>query len=392
MATRALTIAAQRYAMAARNTVQIKEEEPYSGSQSSAVCDENSILEQEFLRDMEELGALEHCNDIGLVQNGHIPSLRSNDTAGWSGQQRARVIPFKAQPQRLHLNPESPARQPPSIYAPSPVKGGFPLLDHVGRGPYSNGINTVAASLAAAAPQSVISMDSLTESARRRLDEAVDDLDSPRAMDSDLLLSGGQSVMNSSKKRAARSSLQDKNAKGLRHFALAGKFAKKVEEKGTTSYNEVADELVAEVLSPDNMMHDDKSQPCDEKNIRRRVYDALNVMMAINVITREKKEIQWKGLPVTMSESDLSELKDRKAKAEQKISRMKAYLQELTAQYTALQCLIDRNQRNEDEGKASEGISLPFILVQTQPQAIVKVEMSECRQVINCDFSRYEHH
>lgn len=31
----------------------------------------------------------------------------------------------------------------------------------------------------------------------------------------------------------------------------------------------------------------------DEKNIRRRVYDALNVLMAISVIRKEKKNIQW---------------------------------------------------------------------------------------------------
>ena len=35
----------------------------------------------------------------------------------------------------------------------------------------------------------------------------------------------------------------------------------------------------------------------DEKNIRRRVYDALNVLMAMDIIQKEKKDIQWKGLP-----------------------------------------------------------------------------------------------
>jgi hypothetical protein len=33
------------------------------------------------------------------------------------------------------------------------------------------------------------------------------------------------------------------------------------------------------------------NQAYDEKNIRRRVYDALNVLMAMNIITKEKKEI-----------------------------------------------------------------------------------------------------
>lgn len=37
----------------------------------------------------------------------------------------------------------------------------------------------------------------------------------------------------------------------------------------------------------------------DEKNIRRRIYDALNVLMAMDIIIKEKKQIQWKGLPDT---------------------------------------------------------------------------------------------
>jgi len=35
----------------------------------------------------------------------------------------------------------------------------------------------------------------------------------------------------------------------------------------------------------------------DEKNIRRRVYDALNVLMAMGIISKDKKEITWIGLP-----------------------------------------------------------------------------------------------
>jgi hypothetical protein len=49
-------------------------------------------------------------------------------------------------------------------------------------------------------------------------------------------------------------------------------------------------------------------QQYDEKNIRRRVYDALNVLMAMNIISKEKKEIQWKGLPST-NVNNLEQLK-----------------------------------------------------------------------------------
>ena len=45
------------------------------------------------------------------------------------------------------------------------------------------------------------------------------------------------------------------------------------------------------------MMLDSLLQQIDQKNIRRRVYDALNVLMAMNIISKEKKEIRWIGLP-----------------------------------------------------------------------------------------------
>jgi predicted deacylase len=62
----------------------------------------------------------------------------------------------------------------------------------------------------------------------------------------------------------------------------------KVEQKQLTSYNEVAEELVQECATRGNV---------DQKNIRRRVYDALNVLMAMGIISKEKKAITWIGLP-----------------------------------------------------------------------------------------------
>ena len=51
----------------------------------------------------------------------------------------------------------------------------------------------------------------------------------------------------------------DKNGKGLRHFSM--KVCEKVQKKGTTSYNEVADELVAEFTHSTNVMATDSVSP-----------------------------------------------------------------------------------------------------------------------------------
>ena len=48
----------------------------------------------------------------------------------------------------------------------------------------------------------------------------------------------------------------------------------------------------------------------DQKNIRRRVYDALNVLMAMDIIRKDKKEIRWVGLP-TSSLQEIADLEVR---------------------------------------------------------------------------------
>ncbi|KAG6714684.1 hypothetical protein I3842_05G214400 [Carya illinoinensis] len=153
------------------------------------------------------------------------------------------------------------------------------------------------------------------------------------------------------------------------------KVCEKVESKGRTTYNEVADELVAEFADPGNNVTSPDQQQYDEKNIRRRVYDALN----------DKKEIQWKGLPRT-SLNDIEELKTERLGLRNRIEKKAAYLQELQEQFIGLQNLIQRNEQLYSSGNApSGGVALPFIL--TRPHATVEVEISEDMQLVHFDFN-----
>ncbi|CAD5330694.1 unnamed protein product [Arabidopsis thaliana] len=165
------------------------------------------------------------------------------------------------------------------------------------------------------------------------------------------------------------------------------KVCEKVESKGRTTYNEVADELVAEFALPNNDGTSPDQQQYDEKNIRRRVYDALNVLMAMDIISKDKKEIQWRGLPRT-SLSDIEELKNERLSLRNRIEKKTAYSQELEEQYVGLQNLIQRNEHLYSSGNApSGGVALPFILVQTRPHATVEVEISEDMQLVHFDFN-----
>ena len=73
------------------------------------------------------------------------------------------------------------------------------------------------------------------------------------------------------------------------------KVCEKVQRKGTTSYNQVADELVVEFSAADK--HILPNESAYDQNVRRRVYNALNVLRAVSIISKEKKEIKWIGLP-----------------------------------------------------------------------------------------------
>uniref|UniRef100_A0A383VLQ3 E2F/DP family winged-helix DNA-binding domain-containing protein n=1 Tax=Tetradesmus obliquus TaxID=3088 RepID=A0A383VLQ3_TETOB len=172
--------------------------------------------------------------------------------------------------------------------------------------------------------------------------------------------------------------------KGLRHFSM--KVCEKVESKGTTSYNEVADELVAELK--DGTMEDGICY--DEKNIRRRVYDAINVLMALDIIAKEKKAIIWRGFPTSVSAAQQAQrLQSERMVVLGELNRKASYLSELVEQQKALKHLLERNSRNPDAAAGGTALHLPFILVQSKPDATVEVKISTDMQDVQFNFDNY---
>ncbi|XP_012262642.1 transcription factor Dp-1 isoform X2 [Athalia rosae] len=167
----------------------------------------------------------------------------------------------------------------------------------------------------------------------------------------------------------------EKVGKGLRHFSM--KVCEKVKKKGTTSYNEVADELVGEFTNPAHI-NSLTEQQYDQKNIRRRVYDALNVLMAMNIISKEKKEIRWLGLPTNSLQECLSLEKDKKKKIE-RIKAKTQQLHQLILQHVSFKNLVERNHENENvygPPKPNSAIQLPFIIVNTSKKTVIDCSIS----------------
>ncbi|XP_033126948.1 transcription factor Dp-1-like [Anneissia japonica] len=173
---------------------------------------------------------------------------------------------------------------------------------------------------------------------------------------------------------------REKEGKGLRHFS--NKVCEKVKKKGVTSYNEVADELVQEFagIPPHHRLSPSEQAQYEQKNIRRRVYDALNVLMAMNIISKEKKEIRWIGLP-TNSAQECQNLELEKKQREERIRHKTSQLQELILQQIAFKNLVQRNKSMEQSGfsnapTSSSAIHLPYIIVNTSKKTVIDCSIS----------------
>jgi len=177
-------------------------------------------------------------------------------------------------------------------------------------------------------------------------------------------------VEDQAKKRGTKRTKDgaDKASKGLRHLSL--QVCQKVEQKGRTTYGEVADELVAEILG-----ECEGDQSYDEKNIRRRVYDALNVLLAMDMIAKDKKEIRWIGLP-TNTQVGLDSIRAKKKEKQAELDRKQQQCNELALQMTAYKRIIARNLEKStvpDEKR----IYMPFIIVKTGKQNNIDCEANE---------------
>ncbi|KAI8150083.1 E2F/DP family winged-helix DNA-binding domain-containing protein [Fennellomyces sp. T-0311] len=173
--------------------------------------------------------------------------------------------------------------------------------------------------------------------------------------------------------------------KGLRHFSK--QVCDKVAEKGVTTYNEVADELALDIRATMESEGNDK-RSFDQKNIRRRVYDALNVLMAMDIIAKDKKQIKWLGIPTCFQEKEdryveLQKQVDQEERRQQQlmssINHTRGLIRDKLAQHLQLCNLVWRNYHSK-EPEDDTKLSLPFFIVACPTQQDLTVNVASDRR------------
>lgn len=141
--------------------------------------------------------------------------------------------------------------------------------------------------------------------------------------------------------------------RGLKRLAALVKSV--LSERPSMMYKEVVQRIVEEVAKTSGLIKDK-----EEKNIKRRLYDAINVLMAAGAISKDGRSLSWRG------SIDLQPRKLRKRDEEHRDRMEKeAVLQDLTVKYLGLRQLLNRNAI---ESKTPD-LPFPFILAPTPDAA-----------------------
>ena len=143
-----------------------------------------------------------------------------------------------------------------------------------------------------------------------------------------------------------------------------------IKQSGKTTYKAISDQIVNEIS--------EKSLK-DEKNIRRRIYDSLNVMKSMRLFNRDKntKTIMWN---YGQEYDPLDELEDKiefyeKSKEnkidsgdiatlKKEIKEKSSKLELLRMELIGLKNVLERNAREKDKVPEEQKLYFPFIVIE----------------------------
>ena len=148
--------------------------------------------------------------------------------------------------------------------------------------------------------------------------------------------------------RADGNDISGGSSASLKAFSLIVK--EKVKALKETTYKDVADALVEDMKKTSPVVND--------QNIRRRVYDILNVLAAIGMIVKQKKIIVWRGRLGDEPQSEVATLEQQKRRLQQVVAKKRAYVEEMKQKWMLYQATIDYNRMMLQQNRASDAAAV----------------------------------
>jgi len=131
----------------------------------------------------------------------------------------------------------------------------------------------------------------------------------------------------------------------------------------------------------------------EDKNIRRRIYDALNVMCAVNIIRKEKKIVSLVNNSLCSCEGEIETRLNRLENIVTSASRLKKRIEEkmkiLEETERRKELLLELIERNRDSAGSEdkEKLHFPFILISTGKKSRIDCETNDKRSYFKFAFA-----
>ena len=181
--------------------------------------------------------------------------------------------------------------------------------------------------------------------------------------------------------------IKNKNNYGLKE--ISNMVMNIIKREKQTSYKEISDEIV----NNSNVIGIK-----DQKNIRRRIYDSLNVMKSMHLFSKEKgtKKIFWNEKKELQNDIDYNDVYNINQEIEtytNEISLKKTKINNLLDQYKSINYIIERNKIIDNTIDEYKKIYFPFIFFEipnVEKDSLkkgIKVLMNENKNKIHISFN-----
>jgi len=176
--------------------------------------------------------------------------------------------------------------------------------------------------------------------------------------------------------KAQSESLPPNNAQSL---VTAAQVLQKIRQEQTITYQDLASSLIKSVHEILTVPGEGTPlSPEEDKTLRRRIYDVINVLIAMGLVDKDQNMLSWTSVP-NSTERDYVILDKERRDLLKRISDKRAQLRELMMQTTAVHNLAERNRKRSKDVDPENRLPLPFVVVSTNKDAIIECEVTESR-------------
>lgn len=163
--------------------------------------------------------------------------------------------------------------------------------------------------------------------------------------------------------------------RGLKQFSIM--VCEKLQHHRISTYQQIADDLIQDLQ--------EEGHASAAKNIRRRVYDALNVLLAVGVISKvpDKKVILWNGLQFN-AHADLEQLDMKKQALQTRVHELEENLCDAIDRLLSRAAMLRFNKARAGHNR----ILFPLLVVATPTASQLKCSMNADRTDVTLTCSK----